>query len=277
MTATRSERGFALLVGGGLAALFVVWGAFHVAGWTLGTAARSDHRVIHGPVSVLRIASDGRQDVVLEAGAGPDATVDTVARGTFRAPRPQVEVDGSSVRIHGGCGPGFFDRCQGSVTVRVPPGTTVEVSAHSGDISAFGLSGLTSLTTSSGDVTASDLSGAAVLHTASGDIQVHDLTGTASLEASSGDVDGDDLSSGTVRASTGSGDVDLVFSGAPNRVDAETGSGDVNLLVPRGALYSVDAVTSSGDRVIGVPTAPHAARVLHARAGSGDITVLAGS
>jgi DUF4097 and DUF4098 domain-containing protein YvlB len=160
--------------------------------------------------------------------------------------------------------------------VRVPPGTGVDVSSH-GDVSAFGLSGALSVTTTSGDVTAGDLSGTAVLHTASGDIQVHDLTARASLETSSGDVEGSDLGSDTVRARTGSGDVDLVFSAPPSHADAETGSGDVNLLVPRGALYTVDAETSSGDRVIGVPTAEHAVHALRVRAGSGDITVLAGS
>jgi Putative adhesin len=278
MTATRAERGLALLVGGGLAAIFVLWGALHVAGWTLGTAAHTDHRVIHGPVSLLRIHSHGAGDVVVEAAPGPDATVDSVARGAFRSPRLHVDVNGSSVSVRGGCGPVLFDRCQASVTVRVPSGTTVDVSSDSGDVTASGLTGLARLTTSSGDVSASELSGPAVLHTASGDIQVHDLSGaTASLEASSGDVAGEDLSSGTVRARTGSGDVDLVFATPPDRADAEAGSGDVNLLVPRSAFYSVDAATSSGDRVISVPTARHATHVLSARAGSGDVTVLAGS
>jgi hypothetical protein len=276
MTAARTERGLALLVGGGLAAIFMVWGAVHVAGWTLGTATRTEHRVIHGPVSALRIESHGAGDVVVEAGSGPDATVDSVARGAFRSPRLRVDVNGSSVSVRGGCGPVLFDRCQASVTVRVPPGTMVQVGSDSGDVSASGLSGPVKLTTSSGDVSAGDLSGPAQLHASSGDITVHDLTGTASLEASSGDVSADDLGSGTVHARTGSGDVDLLFSSAPAGVDAETGSGDVSLLVPRGGPYAVDAETASGDRVIGVATAPRAPRVLRARTGSGDVTVLYG-
>jgi Putative adhesin len=275
MTATRSERGLALLVGGGLAALLMVWGAMHVAGWTLGTASRTDHQVIQGPLSALRIQSDGPGDVVVVAATGPDTTIDSEARGSFRAPRLRVDVNGSDVRVHGGCGGVFFNRCRASVTVHVPPGTTVDVSSR-GDVSASGLSGRVGVTTTSGDVTASDLSGPAQLHTSSGDIQVHDLSGTASLAASSGDVEGNDLSSGTVRARTGSGDIDLVFASAPDSADAETGSGDVDLLVPRSARYFVDAETSSGDRVIGVPTARHAVHLLRVRAGSGDITVLAG-
>jgi hypothetical protein len=278
MTATRTERGVALLVGGGLAAVFVVWGALHVAGWTLGTAERTDHRVIHGPVSALQIEADGGGDVAVEAGTGPDVTVDSVARGAFRSPRLRVAVAGSQVSIHGGCGPALFDRCRASVTVHVPPDTPVQVVSRSGDVSASGLSGLVRLTTSSGDVSASDLSGTAELHTSSGDITAHDLSGgRASLEASSGDVAGDDLSAASVDARTGSGDVDLLFAAAPAAVAAETGSGDVSLLVPRGARYAVDAETSSGDRVVGVATAPRADHVLRARTGSGDVNVVYGS
>ncbi len=277
MTATRTERGVALLLGGGLAVFFVVWGAFHVAGWTLGTAARTDHRVIRGPVSALQIEADGSGDVVVEASSGPDVTVDSVARGAFRAPRLRVGVAGTRVSVHGGCGPVLFDRCRASVTVRVPPGTPVQVVSRSGDVSASGLSGLVKLTTSSGDVSASDVSGPAELHTSSGDITAHDLSGSrASLEASSGDIAGDDLSAVSVDARTGSGDVDLLFAAAPTAVAAETGSGDVSLLVPRGAGYAVDAETSSGDRVVGVADAPRAQHVLHARTGSGDVNVLYG-
>jgi Toastrack DUF4097 len=277
MTATRAERGLALLVGGGLAVLFMIWGAVHVAGWTLGTATRTEHRVIPAPVAAVRIEGDGHDDVVVTAGTGPDVTVDSVARGAFRPPRLSVDVNGSSVSVHGGCHAVWFDRCQAVVTVRVPPGTPVEVDSRSGDVSAAALSGPVRLTTASGDVSASDLSGPARLSTASGDIQVHDLSGTATLEASSGDVEGDDLNSGIVRARTGSGDVDLVFATAPSSADAETGSGDVDVLVPRSARYAVDAETSSGDRVIGVPTSLRSGHVLRVRAGSGDIAVLAGS
>jgi Putative adhesin len=277
MTATRTERGVALLVGGGLAVILVVWGAIHVAGWTLGTASHTEHRVIHGPLSALRIDNDGRGDVVVESGSGPDVTVDSEARGSFRAPRLRVDVNGSDVRVHGGCGPALFDRCQASVTVRVPSGTPVEVSSR-GDVSAFGLSGPVRMTTASGDVTAADVSGAAQLSTSSGDIQVHDLSADATLETGSGDVEGSDLSAGTVRARSGSGDVDLVFATAPDRADAQTGSGDVDLVVPHGARYAVDAETASGDRtIVGVPRRRHSGHVLHVRAGSGDIAIVTGS
>jgi DUF4097 and DUF4098 domain-containing protein YvlB len=256
----------------------VLWGALHVAGWTLGTATHTDHRVISGHrLSAVGIVTDGNDDVVVEAGAGPDVTIDSSARGAFRAPRLRVSVNATNIHVSGGCGADWFDRCHASVTVRVPPGVAIDVRARSGDVRASGLSGYVRLATASGDVAASELSGTANLHTSSGDVDVHDLSGTAYLRTSSGDVAADGLSAGTVRAHTGSGDVDLLFSAAPAHADAETGSGDVSLLVPRGARYAVDAETSSGDRVVGVAPATQARHVLRARTGSGDVNVLYGS
>jgi hypothetical protein len=277
VTATRTERGLALLVGGGLAVIFIVWGALHVAGWTLGTASRSRHQVIPRPAGALRIAANIRGDVAVEAGPGPDVTVDTDARGGFRAPGVRVDVSGSTISVDGGCGSVFFDRCHASVTVRVPPGTPVQVSSGSGDVSASGLSGRVQVAASSGDLSVSDLSGHTDLSTGSGDVDAQGLSGTASLETSSGDIEATGLRSGTVRARTGSGDVDLFFSAAPAGVDADTGSGDVSVLVPRGGPYNVDAETSSGDRVVNVATDSQAGKVLRARTGSGDVSVLYGS
>jgi hypothetical protein len=277
MTATRAERGLALLVGGGLAIAFALWGALHVAGWTLGTATRSDHRVIAGPVAAVSVLTEGHGDVVVEAGTGPDVTVDSTARGAFYAPHLNTSVEADTIRVSGGCDNDWFDRCHAEITVRVPPGTSVDIRAGSGDVDVSGVSGDVRLVTASGDVTASDLGGTADLRTSSGDVDVHDLSGDAVLRSGSGDVAADGLTSDTARARTGSGDVDLLFSAAPRHVDAETGSGDVSLLVPRSARYAVDAETSSGDRVIGVPTSSRASHVLRARTGSGDVTVLAGS
>jgi hypothetical protein len=274
MITARTERLVALVVGGGIALVLAVCSAFSVAGWSVGSTSRTQHRVIHGPVSALRIDATGSSDVVIAAGSGRDATVDSVARGSFRAPRVHVETHGSTVRVSGGCHAVWFGDCHVAVTVHVPPGTAVQVNASSGDVMASGLSGPVRLTTSSGDVSASELSGPAALHTSSGDVDARDLSATASLESSSGDVAGTALASPTVAAHTGSGDVDLLFSTAPHSVDAETGSGDVSLLVPRGGVYHVDAETSSGDHVVGVRRDPQANRVLRARTGSGDVSVL---
>ena len=272
MTAVRTERAVFLAVGGLLALMFLVWAICGVAGWTLGTATRSQHRVIPGARTV-GVFADGHVDVVVETGSAQQVTVDSVARGSLRAPHLSVAVNSESVHVSGGCGPVWFGHCRATVTVHVPPGGAVLVSSHEGDVRASDLSGPVRLVTGSGDIDASDLTGTADLHASSGDISAHDLSGPATLAAGSGDVAGDGLTTPHARASTGSGDVTLVFSSAPASARADTGSGDVSLLVPRGPAYAVDAATASGDRVVGVDTTQRADHTIRARTGSGDVVV----
>jgi Putative adhesin len=273
VTAVRTERTVALAVGGLLALLFGALASLHVAGWTLGSATRTQHRVIRG-ASGVNVFADGRADVVVEAALGPDATVDAVSRATLRRPRLRLSVGrGGDVHVAGGCGPVIFGSCRATVTVRVPLGDPVTVHSGAGDVQLSGLSGPVNVDAGAGDITATDLTGTANLHSGSGDIDAHHLTGPMTLASDSGDVAGDNLWSARARGSSGSGDIDLVFSAPPKHADAETGSGDVSLLVPRGVAYAVDAVTSAGDRDVGVAQRATSAHALRVRTGSGDVAV----
>jgi DUF4097 and DUF4098 domain-containing protein YvlB len=271
VTAARPERAVALALGGLLALVFGATASFHVASWTLGTASRTQHRVIPGATSV-GVVADGHVDVEVETGSAGAVTVDSVAHGSLRAPHLNVSVDGDTVHVAGGCGPVWFGHCSATVTVRVPPGGSARVRSHEGDVRASGLSGPVRLVTGSGDVDADNLTGSADLHTSSGDITAHDLSGPARLETGSGDVAAEGLSGPGARASTGSGDVTMLFSSAPASASADTGTGDINLLVPRGFAYRVQAETTFGDRVVEVDTSGTRHR-LQAHTGSGDVVV----
>jgi hypothetical protein len=275
MTAARTERALALAVGGLLALLFVGMAGFHAVSWTLGTATRTQHRVIHG-ASGVDVFGSGHADVVVEAGAGPDVTVDTVARGSFRAPRLGVAVAGTSIHLAGGCGPVIFGHCRATMTVRVPAGDAVTLHSGEGDLRLDGLSGPVHVDAGSGDISASDLTGPAELRTGSGDVDAHQLSGAVTLASSSGDVAGDGLSGASAKASSGDGDVELLFSSPPATADVETGSGDVTVIVPRGPAYVVAAATSSGDRSGDVESTPGAEHAIRARTGSGDVAVAYG-
>jgi Putative adhesin len=271
MTAVRTERAVALAVGGLLALVFGAMASFHVAGWTLGSGTRTVHRVIPGASAVTVFAS-GRADVDIEAAVGRDATVDAVSRATLR-----VSVDGGDVHVAGGCGPVIFGSCRATVTVRVPLGDPVIVHSGEGDVRVAGVSGAVNVDAGAGDITAIDLSGPVYLHTGSGDVDAHHLSGPARLSSDSGDVAGDNLWSRLAKGTSGSGDITLLFSAPPTNADAETGSGDVTLLVPRGVAYAVDAVTSSGDRHVGVARSAASGHALRVRTGSGDVAVENGS
>jgi hypothetical protein len=272
MTAARAERTVALVVGGALALVFVVLAGISVTGWTVGTVTHRDHRVIPGAANVS-VAASGRADVIVVPSAGPRVTVDTAVRGSFRTPRLRLSVRDGVVHVAGGCGWTWFGHCRATVTVRVPAGRAATVDTDAGDVVVSAVSGPVHVRTGAGDVSAADLSGPADLHTSSGDVEAHHLTGRVTLSSDSGDVVGEDLDSATVRASSGSGDVVLVFSSAPAVAGAETGSGDVSLLVPRGPAYTVQAETSSGDRTVGVTRRKGSGHRLRARTGSGDVVV----
>jgi DUF4097 and DUF4098 domain-containing protein YvlB len=190
-------------------------------------------------------------------------------------PRLDLSVQGSHVRVSGGCPVFSLGPCRTTTVVHVPPGVPVEVRAHSGDVSASGLSAHVRLRTSSGAVDADDLGGGAVLQTASGDVGARSLAGNVALRSSSGDVSADDLTAPRVSASTHSGDLSLEFTAPPRAVTVRGHSGDIHVVVPAsGGPYAVDAETTSGDRDVGgIPSSPRSDRVISAHTGSGDVTV----
>ncbi len=251
----RADRILALVAGGFLSLIFVSCSAVNVAGWTTGVVEQKAHRTIPGPVDELQIHA-GAGDVMLMPARGSDVVIDSRTRGSLHTPTLDVEALGSDVDVSGGCDEVSFGHCEATLLVRVPPGTAVRVETSSGDLSADGLTG---------NVT---------LHTASGDVRAQNLSGRLDLDSASGDVDGTALRAATVRAHTGSGDVDLHFASPPDTADADTGSGDVRIAVPRGPeTYNVDVDAGSGTDDVDLVPDPASRRLLRADTGSGDVEI----
>jgi DUF4097 and DUF4098 domain-containing protein YvlB len=95
------------------------------------------------------------------------------------------------------------------------------------------------------------------------------------LSSGSGNVNISGLTSAHVVASDGSGDITLVFTEVPSYVRVKDASGNVTLILPPGrtTLYRVNASTSSGNRVVNVPTSSLSHRVITVTDGSGDISI----
>ncbi|CAL9614557.1 hypothetical protein SUDANB21_05718 [Streptomyces sp. enrichment culture] len=100
---------------------------------------------------------------------------------------------------------------------------------------------------------------------------------TVSVKISSdgGDVTGRGLAADT-DLSTEGGQVNLVFSKAPNTVEASTAGGDVTVTVPSGS-YAVDASTDGGERSVTVQTDSSSTHRIKLRTDGGDVTVKPGS
>jgi hypothetical protein len=164
--------------------------------------------------------------------------------------------------------------CGANFTVTVPAGARTSLSDGSGDLTLSGLTGYVSAGSGSGNVNASALSGSASLGAGSGDIAGTALTGAhLTLGDGSGNITIDGLTSGHVRADDGSGDVSLTFTKIPASVYVKDDSGNVTLVLPRGALYNVNANTDSGNRNVGVRTSPVSRHLITVIDGSGDINI----
>jgi hypothetical protein len=273
MTRTQ-DRTLALVVGGVLALIFTVCSGFNLAGWTVGTVHRDEHRVLRGDVKTVYI--DGSAgDVTLVPTSGRDVVVDSRAEGTVWLPKMETRIAGDQVTVRGECHFVVFGSCGATFVVHVPAGVAVRAKTSSGDLRASGLSGPVDFEVSSGDVDLDALSGGTTAHVSSGDITARRLGGSVVLETSSGDVTGTELTGAAVKAHASSGDVDVDLASVPQRVSASSSSGDVTIAVPRGSrgAYDAQADTSSGDRTVGVPIDSKSPRSLRAVTSSGDATI----
>lgn len=94
------------------------------------------------------------------------------------------------------------------------------------------------------------------------------------LHVGQGDVHAEGLQSRSVSVGSGTGDVVLDFTTAPQRVDVGTGTGDVLVRVPAGT-YAISTDTGIGDvRVgLGIVDDPNAANEITIESGTGDVIV----
>jgi DUF4097 and DUF4098 domain-containing protein YvlB len=274
MTTTASPARVLWLASGTLLALiFTVWAGFGLAGHTVGSVTRDDHRVV-GEVS--RVTIDGMAaDVTLVPASGNEVVVDAHAKGTLWLPKLKTQVNGGHLTLSGSCHDMVFGHCESSFVVRIPAGTPVSVDTRSGDVRASDLSGPVHIDAGSGDLVLSGLSGGTTAKVSSGDIEASRLGGRLILETSSGDVDGAGLSAAVIDARATSGDVFLDVAAVPKRVTVASSSGDVTISVPRngGEGYDAQVATSSGDPQLGVTNNPDSSRSLSAVTSSGDAAI----
>jgi DUF4097 and DUF4098 domain-containing protein YvlB len=131
--------------------------------------------------------------------------------------------------------------------IRVPAGSSIDVSGVSTDITVEGVQGEQDLQTVSGDIETEVFSADVDVETVSGDVDAggSNKIGEARLETVSGDVMAEGLS-GDIKAGTVSGDVEIL-EGDFDRAELETVNGDINFdgaLRPDGKL---EIETVNGD------------------------------
>lgn len=257
VTARPGRRGPGVVIGVVLSLALVAAGVF----WVVAIAVHQDQRstsTIDEPFDRLVVESDDG-NVVVRQSTSAQATMEQRLRWSFAEPTVTAEVVDGALRVAGDCGsqgPVPQPDCSVDLVLYVPVGTAVDVDSGSGDVIVEGVQG--------------DL----LTRTGSGDIRADGVSGSVDARTGSGDIEIDELTASSLTASTGSGDVRVIFSADPDAVEVRAGSGDIDLLLARGdATYAVDAHTGSGNREVDIRTDPSGTRTITARTGSGDLTI----
>ena len=202
-----------------------------------------DVNVASGSVTIVR--SDSSSTVVDSSGE----------RG-FVSPTNSEHVRHNTLSIRSICH-GFFDNyCSRHFTIHVPSSVDMTINTGQGDILISGVKGAMKLTTGQGDV---DIT--------SSPLSLRVTTGQGNINAG-------DLSSASVFAHTGQGNIVLNFTRPPASMTALTGQGDITVSLPRGpSSYRLDTRTDQGSVVKDIPENSESHRIIQASSEQGNIVI----
>jgi hypothetical protein len=248
-------------------------------GWTgfslVSQAARGSF-----PVSYALAVQHGRlavgvssADITVRPDDGPARLAGTVHYGLSR---PQVTsravTGGDEVTVQ--CPLVATGHCGLSATLEVPRLAELTLSSGGGNITVPAVAASVDLTSEGGNVSVSGSTGAATVLTGGGNLTAAGLSGPGKFTTDGGDVSGDDLSMARLQASSGGGNVNLVFTAVPVNVDIVSDGGDVDIVLPRGAVaYRVSTTADGGDDSVSVPTSSSAGDQITVNSGGGNITI----
>jgi hypothetical protein len=202
----------------------------------------------------VRVTTSGG-DVLLRQGSGDRARL--AGTGIYSLFRPRVTERFSA----GVASLGYQCRnpegdCGLDGTLTVPAGMAVSASTGDGQVTADGITGAVTLSTGGGDVAANGVSGPLSVSTGDGGVQA---TGIAATQVS---------------VSSGSGDVEIVFTRVPRTVQVKTGNGNITIVVPRdGTHYHVVPLTGNGNIHDSLLIDSSSDNLITVTSGSGDITL----
>lgn len=193
----------------------------------------------------------GKKLLSLSRGAvNVDIALPSLSRLAVAAASADVHVEGTVADCR-------FDAASGSVALDAVEGN-IKAATASGDVAARRLLGDANVSTASGDVSIGDLDGGLKFQAASGSATVGTLRGTVHCRTASGSLTVTDAESGSVSATTASGDVEVgVTHGTAANLDLDSRSGNVR------SELTPAAGPESDDRRLAV----------HARTASGDIII----
>jgi len=204
----------------------------------------------------LTLADAGGQVLVFGTHAGP-ATAEVAGTAHYSLVRPRIteRADGRGATVGYQCA-SPVGNCELDATVTVPATMPVSVSTDGGNAKVFGTAGPVSLSTGGGDLSA------------------RQVTGPLGLSTSGGNISGTGIGAATVTASSGGGNIEIVFTSVPADVRVSTSGGNITLVLPAGhAQYDVTTHTDGGSVSNKLAVNSSSAHVISATSGGGDITL----
>src|SRR3954471_158709 len=238
-----------------------------------GTSTKSDTSTVSQPVRrvIVEVASG---DVKVTGTTGNSLRLHRSARVRRAHPRFDKQLQDGVLRLTSRCNAGWFGACRGGAKLGLRDHTEVEGHSASGNVRIDRAAAAVDVTTGSGSIDLVHVGGVVRAHTGSGKLTVDHASDDLILETGSGAIAAAATTARRVLAKTASGKVQLVFSEAPDEVDAQTGSGDIEADVPKGA-YQVDTGSSGGGSISvkGLDKTTGSDRHVRASTGSGSIKI----
>jgi hypothetical protein len=267
-------RWVALAIGTPLALLAIGWTALTAVAW----AGLGSYRVnLAAPVHGATVATVGVDsgDVTVRPGPAGQVQVHGIIRYSLARPQVRWERTPSAITLHSHCRAPVGE-CSSTFAVTVPPLGRSDVFIADGDLTASGLAGTVALGSAAGDIRAERISGNVTISDHSGDIVVRSLSAARALISNdSGNISGSAVSSPDLNVQDSSGDITVVFTRVPARVQVSDESGNITLVLPPGpTAYRVAASTQSGVSTVTVPRNSSSTHVITVTDQSGNVTVI---
>jgi hypothetical protein len=164
--------------------------------------------------------------------------------------------------------------CYLNATISVPRGTPTSLYTGGGNATAIGTTGDVTLTSDGGNVSAERVSGSLALNTGGGNVSAERVSGDLALDTGGGDITATAITAARVTASTGGGNITVVFTSVPTNVEVNTDGGNITIVVPSGSTHYNLTERSAGGSTSGtVPTDSSSPNVITATSGGGNISV----
>jgi hypothetical protein len=236
---------------------------------------------------IIHAGSDNQIHIVGHIHAGWANMGDVQTRIDRIRENPPIVQDGNTVHVGESNDHDLFNHLSIDYDISAPVGVALNLHSGSGDITVDHDGRYLSAMSGSGDVRAHGINGAAELGTGSGDIEldqtgsgdvkvktgsgsikVHGLNGGITAHSGSGDIEANGHLTGAANLSSGSGGIRMhLTQDAHFNLEASTGSGDINVNFP-GAPRQGDNSRHHLTASINGGGAP-----LEVRTGSGDVEI----